>query len=119
MTPNQASEGEVMTNYNKRLDEIINSAYEGEVSWIHDQLDGTSVMDDAIKRIEDEKAKTKQAITSLIKELVAEAKPAEKDQQAESTLDDESRCRFYRYGGYNFAIDEFERNLLKALNKEK
>ena len=92
-----------MTNYSERLDKIINSAYEGEVSWIHDQLDGTSVMDDAIKRIEDEKAKTKQAITSLIKEL----------------LDDESRCMFYRYGGYNFAIDEFKQNLLKALNKEK
>ena len=61
-----------MTNFNERLDEIINSAYEGEISWIHDQLDGTNVMDDAIKRIEDEKAKTKQALTSLIKELVAE-----------------------------------------------
>ena len=58
-----------MTNYSERLDKIINSAYEGEVSWIHDQLDGTSVMDDAIKRIEDEKAKAKQAITSLFKEL--------------------------------------------------
>ena len=107
-----------MTIFNERLDEIINSAYEGEASWIHDQLDGTSVMDDAIKRIEDEKAKTKQAITSLVKELVAEAKPPKKDELAQSTLDDESRCRFYRYGGYNFALDQFERNLLKELDEK-
>ena len=94
-----------MTNYSERLDKIINSAYEGEVSWIHDQLDGTSVMDDAIKRIEDEKAKTKRAITSLIKELVAEAKPKHIDNSV------------LPYGDtkYNRAIEDFEQNLLKAL----
>ena len=57
----------------------------------------------------------KRAIKKLIKELVEEAKPAEKDQLAQSTLYDESRCRFYRYGGYNSALYQFEQNLLKAL----
>lgn len=109
-----------MTNYNERLDEILSKTpcsqcngsgaypdYDGEPEqcqfcW---QLRFTFI---------DE---TKQALTKLIKELVAEAKPAKKDQLAQSTSEDESRSRFYRYGGYNFAIDEFEQNLLKALEE--
>ena len=53
---------EDVNSFDTRLDEIINSAYEGEVRWTHDQLDGTSMVDDVIKGIEDEKAKTKQAL---------------------------------------------------------
>ena len=50
-----------------------------------------------------------------IEAIIREAKPEKKDQQAQSTLEDESRCRFYRYGGYNFAIDEYEQTLIEAL----
>ena len=39
--------------------------------------------------------------------------PPEKDQLSQSTLEDESRCRFYRYGGYNFARQEIKDNLKK------
>jgi len=93
-----------MTNYNERLDEIL-----------VDNFEEIRVIGCTVECIDRRIAEAKQAITTLIKELVEEAKPAEKDQQAQSTLDDESRCRFYRYGGYNFAINEFEQNLLKAL----
>ena len=57
--------------------------------------------------------KAKQAITSLIKELVAEAKP-------------EKHIHHHAYGkpfedaqdiAYNAAIDQFEQNLLKALEE--
>ena len=92
-----------MTNYNERLDELL----------------GTMLKANNLHILPFDKniAQAKAAITSLIKELVAEAKPAEKDQLAQLTLDDESRCRFYRYGGYNFALNEFEQNLLKALEE--
>ena len=104
-----------MTNYNERLDEILNSLA-NSVEWCvnPETLSGATVYRE---READAINQAKQAITSLIKELVAEAKPADKDQLAQSTLDDESRCRFYRYGGYNFAIGEFEQNLLKALEE--
>ena len=62
-----------MTNYNERLDEIVRNAYSGEVSWIHDQFDDTSVLKEVLGGVEKEILNTKQAHTSLIKELVAEA----------------------------------------------
>ena len=99
-----------MTNYNERLDEIFYQYRDEYNAW---QANPRGSGTNGIKL----QNRAKQAITSLIKELVAEAKPAEKDQLAQSTLDDESRCRFYRYGGYNFAINEFEQNILKALEE--
>ena len=48
-----------MTNYNERLDEIVDTLNQ----FAPDQL------------VEEMRAQAKQAITSLIKELVAEAKP--------------------------------------------
>lgn len=72
----------------------------------------------AISAFSDDKRMPDDYIAAALKEIEAimsAAKPAEKDQQAQSTLEDESRCRFYRYGGYNFAIDEYERNLQTAL----
>ena len=97
-----------MTNYNERLDELLLTTLR-EMSR---ELEAYGYLDS--KNYLPEK---REAITSLMKELVAEAKPAKKDQLAQSTLDDESRCRFYRYGGYNFALDQFERNLLKELEE--
>ena len=63
-----------MTNYNERLDEIARDAYRGEIDWIHDQLDGTSFIGESLGVVEKNVVDTKQAITSLIKELVAEAR---------------------------------------------
>jgi len=69
-----------MTNYNERLDEILdNHAQEFKAGHL---------------------GKVKQAITSLIKELIAEAKPKEMDSFYEKPI-----------------VDEFEQNLLKALEE--
>ena len=77
-----------MTNYNERLDEIVDTLNQ----FAPDQL------------VEEMRAQAKQAITSLIKELVAEAKPIETD-------DDEYA------DGWNDAIDQYHTNLLKALEE--
>lgn len=76
-----------MTNYNERLDEILLShgAEQGE---FHYSL--------------------KQAITSLIKELVAEAKPGRADTQIWRENPDDA---------WDMAIDQFEQNLLKELEE--
>ena len=50
----------------------------------------------------------KQAITSLIKELVAEAKPGRADTQIWRENPDDA---------WDMAIDQFEQNLLKALEQ--
>jgi len=76
-----------MTNYNERLDKIL-SDHGAEQGEFHYSL--------------------KQAITSLIKELVAEAKP--------------EPTKYEKYNsdcleGFNIATDEFEQNLLKALEE--
>ena len=85
-------------NFGLRIDEILEDFYDGDIR-------------------QSDMGKAKQAITSLTKELVVEAKPAEKEQQLTSKIDNETMCRYYRYGGYNFAIDKFEENLLKALEE--
>lgn len=91
-----------MTNYNKRLDEILHTA---KVNW---KTSPDEIFDKGVT------AYAKQAITSLIKELVAEAKP-------------EKHIHHHAHGkpfedaqdiAYNAAIDEFEQNLLKALEEK-
>ena len=76
-----------MTNYNERLDKIL-SDHGAEQGEFHYSL--------------------KQAITSLTKELVAEAKP--------------EPTKYEKYNsdcleGFNIATDKFEQNLLKALEE--
>ncbi len=85
-----------MTNYNERLDEILHTA---KVNW---KTSPDEIFDKGVT------AYAKQAITSLIKELVAEAKPEHIDNSV------------LPYGDtkYNMAIDEFEQNLLKALEEK-
>ena len=87
-----------MTNYNERLEEIAVDL------WVKYGRPGT--MDEFV-------SEAKQAITSLYKELVAEAKP-------------EKHIHHDAYGkpfedaqdiAYNAAIDQFEQNLLKALEE--
>ena len=63
-----------MTNYNERLDEIVRNAYSGEISWIHDQLEGTSDFGEALKRVEKDILNTKQAIIALIQQKQLEAR---------------------------------------------
>lgn len=86
-----------MTNYNERLDEVFetlnNKAREERASCTErNNWEGYNF---AYERLESE---AKQALTSLMKELVAEAKPKEMDSFYEKPI-----------------VDEFEQNLLKAL----
>ena len=79
-----------MTNYNERLDEIAVDL------WAKYGRPGT--MDEFV-------SEAKQAITSLTKELVAEAKPYKVNKPYISPI-------------YNSAVYEFEHNLLKALEEK-
>ena len=88
-----------MTNYNEKLDEIIAQASAG--------IGGFGKLDNGkfykgISEIEAE-----QAITSLIKELVAEAKPLYYASPDKSEYQD----------GFNTCIRLYEQNLLKALEE--
>ena len=83
-----------MTNYNERLDEVLDDFF----------TIGT----------ERHISELKQAITSLIKELVAEAKPINK--QGEIDIDVPAYNDGY-YSGANNALEKFEQNLLKALEE--
>ena len=93
-----------MSNYNERLDEIFHDLY--LAGWNDKLLDDSPT---AVPSENQEKRKAKQAITSLIKELVAEAKP-------------ELPALFAGLGDisvtmYKKGTDEFEQNLLKALEE--
>ena len=93
-----------MTNYNERLDEVFSKTKQ-VVTTNYSELSGWSAM--AHIELTDE---ARQAFTSLIKELVAEAKPNRSEtQQGSVTV----------YGDLNerdlSIINQFEQNLLKAL----
>ena len=88
-----------MTNYNKRLDKILSDhgAEQGEFQY-----------------------SLKQAITSLIKELVAEAKPRHLSDTSgyheDFTPEQLTRITAANRAS-NEAVKEFEQNLLKALEE--
>ena len=87
-----------MTNYNERFDEVLEDF-------------GVSCARQSVVTLEDAN-EAKQAITSLIKELVAEAKPEEyKNYYTTNPVEKGRRM------GYNEAVREFEQNLLKALEE--
>lgn len=126
-----------MTNYNERLEEILrdyadehrNHAYEFDNKEISQY--------EYFESIRNDKEKAKQAITPLIKELVAEAKPEKQFDlgqvvYVEDTGGKRAIGRWVRYqqqfqikngtgsdymDGYNAAIEQFEQNLLKALEE--
>ena len=77
-----------MTNYNERLSEILEDFYDGDIR-------------------QSDMGKAKQAITSLIKELIEEAKPDT------SGFSDE----YWRVNGFKVIL-MFEANLLKALDEK-
>ena len=95
-----------MTNYNERLDEALlmltNAAYAKGNEAPRQVLSG-------VPRVTT--ADTKQAITSLTKELVAEAKP---ESQSWDGLEPVVQIAL---SARRKAIDEFEQNLLKALEE--
>ena len=105
-----------MTNYNERRDEIFktlnNKAREVRASCT--ERNNWEGYNPAYERLEDE---AKQAITSLTKEMVAEAKPG-KYSSGESILNVDGIGEVDGYEGYNQAIDQFEQNLLKALEEK-
>ena len=91
-----------MTNYNERLAEQLN--YLMEYSYKYGRCEIPSSEDPPLIIAR----QAKQALTSLIKELVADAKPEK--------LNDE--LNYSTYGeGHDTAIDQFEQNLLKALEE--
>ena len=94
-----------MTNYNERLDDVLANLGERHIMVEH-RLVHLGMPEQNGKNIETRKAK--QALTSLIKELVAGAKPEK--------LNDE--LNYSTYGeGHDTAIDEFEQKLLKELEE--
>lgn len=89
-----------MTNYSERLDRILSDVH----SKHYDTIDGA---DDCRGSI----LEAKKTIASLIKELAAEAKPVEH-------IDVYTYSNAQTYGDIRkIAIDEFEQNLLKALEE--
>ena len=54
------------------LDELVDEAFSGDLSWIHDQLDGTSSLDDALQDLAERKMETKQAIERLLLGVIGE-----------------------------------------------
>ena len=74
-----------------------------------------NVRDDAVatqKGWQGSPYEAKQAITSLIKELVAEAKPERKSTEDYGSWEDG-----HRNAGWNKCLDQLEQNLLKALEE--
>ena len=90
-----------MTNYNERLDEILNA-------YVSPNLIGKRFKAAKESLVKEQK----QAITSLIKELVAEAKPRKYQKEDFKGSEPDRRKK-----AFNRAIDQFEQNLLKALEE--
>ena len=84
------------TDNTQELDEILEDFYDGDIR-------------------QSDMGKAKQAITSLIKELVAEAEPVNK--QGEIDIDEPAYNDGYWSGAYN-ALEKFKQNLLKALEEK-
>ena len=112
-----------MTNYNERLDEIFDLP--NIIRMVKEKGSDVSDIDKHIQLrvvFYDGKHQTypttlsydlsKQAITSLIKELVAEAKPSRRLPDDSPSADEDLINH-----GHNEAIDQFEQNLLKALEE--
>ncbi len=97
-----------MTNYNERLDEILHIL---AVTGTYQDAGQTCLDGNAITR-------AKLSLTSLIKELVAEAKPSYKTDTRGATQNPNNA--FYhtkKAQGYNEAIEDYEQNLLEALEE--
>ena len=101
-----------MTNYSERLDRVLcklTTGYTREELLSYSEED-TGLDEFEVKEELEAVDEAKQAITSLIKELVAEAKP--ELPSIFTTLDD------FGVVMYKKGTDEFEQNLLKALDEK-
>ena len=100
-----------MTNYNERLEQqLFRALTKGGLEKEKEIESKGRYIHRPMKSIVHEEA---QAITSLIKELVAVAKPGKRLPDDSPTADED----LVNYG-YNEAIDEFEQNLLKELEEK-
>ena len=99
-----------MTDNTQELDDILFDLCDLSYASFTTQEEADMVAD----QLDYDRAKAKQAITSLIKELVAEAKPSKKhvgDEVAENRSYTGERL-------FNATIDEYHSNLLKALEEK-
>ena len=95
-----------------RLDEVLFNLCDLSYASFTTQEEADRVAD----QLDYDRAEAKQAIASLIKELVEEAEPG-KYSSGESILNVDGIGEVDGYEGYNQAIDQFEQNLLKALEE--
>lgn len=93
-----------MSNYNDRLDEIINAF------GFFDGITDYTLKSNSAQELNRHRGEFKQAIISLIKELVAEAKPG--------TWVDPEDTDDLKWQGYVDGVEHFKQNLLKALDEK-
>lgn len=95
-----------MTNYNERLEEILDNH---ATSYVRQTIkvikDGANV--NTVTKMNDTDTQSKQALTSLIKELAAEAKP----KTMPSNLSPENYEKCER------VVNQYHQNLLKGLEE--
>ena len=113
-----------MSNYNERLDKVLltyKSAHQIAFNEVDPHGNNMSPYDGSAavsKRSRDIEAEAKADLTTLIKELVAEAKPSYKTDTRGATQNPNNA--FYhtkKAQGYNEAIEDYEQNILKALEE--
>ena len=92
-----------MTNYNKRLDEVLFNLADLSYASFTTQEEADRVAD----QLDYDRAEAKQAIISLITELVAEAKP--KTMPSNLSPEDYEKCER--------VVNQYHQNILKALRK--
>ena len=97
-----------MTNYNERLDKLLANLVNQVAANEQRLLNGNATREETIDSDSNATMRAEQAITSLIKELVADAKPGRADTQIWRENPDDA---------WDMAIDQFEQNLLKALEE--
>ena len=101
-----------MTNYNERLDEILDKVFMAGLGIAAAEDIAPEHHDTAILNTQKHyTSAAKQALTSLMKELVAEAKP-------ETWYDPDDTDELMRWQGYVDGTTDFENNLLKALEEK-
>ena len=98
-----------MTNYNERLDKILMGVWHEGYNRCNQEKNHPDGYDNYSYSINENQAK--QALTSLTKELVAEAKP---ESQSWDGLEPVVQIAL---SARRKAIDDFEQNLLKALEE--
>lgn len=112
-----------MTNYNEKLDDLLAAVYlAGTENGLSRRLtDAEEIMHRKKAFINGNHAskEAKQALTSLIREMVAEAKPGNLPIFGSQNEAGDVSPSDYEAAGYNQAIKQFEQNLLKALEEGK